>query len=592
MPTQKPTHPEACPGCGTVLDAASLAENSHVCDCGRHFRISAATWIELLADPGTWRERWRDLQPRDFLGWREPVPYDRLIRDAQERGHDEAVRAGTCAIGGHEVCLAVFDFSFLGGTLGVVAGERLARTMEHAAGHRRPCVVVSASGGARMQEGALALMQMAKVNATVRMLREAGVPYLSVLTDPTFGGTSASLALIGDVNVAEPASAIGFTGARVIKQATHGELPPGFQTAEFNLARGQVDMVVARPELRQRLVDLLDLYAAPWTEREAGNTAAPAPVPPAGDGTSASADAAAGADGAASADGDASGERAWSIVELARHEERPYAGDYIRRWTDLFIELHGDRLTGDDPALVAGIGRWNGAGVVFLGQQKARTFAERVRRNFGMMHPEGYRKATRVARQAARFGFPIVVLVDTPGAYPGAGAEERGIASAIGTSIVEWFEIDTPVVAAVIGEGGSGGALGVATADRVLMLEHAIYSVAMPEAASSIVWKDSAKKQAAARQLSLAAPDLCRLGVVDTIVPEPPAGAHRDHDAAARLLGGAVWAALEGLRGLSGAELVARRRLRFREMGNLVLVDGDGGPAPLSAAGPGSRRRP
>ena len=545
--------PFACPGCGLAADQEALRAACYVCACGRHFRIPAAAWIALLADQGTWHERWTELQPVNVLGWHEPVSYDQVIVKARQRGHDEAVRTGTCRIGGHAVWLAVFDFAFMGGTLGVVAGERLARAMEQAAGSGWPCIAVIASGGARMQEGTLALMQMAKVNAAVRVMRQAGVPYISVLTDPTFGGTTASLALVADVNVAEPASAIGFTGPRVIKQATYADLPPDFQTAEFNLEHGQIDMVVPRPELRERLIELLDLYtAARWYPHEAqpGSARPPHLVTAAAAGPTPDLPPS-----------------VWSVVELARHHGRPYASDYIERWTDGFIELHGDRLGGDDHALVGGIGRWNGVPTMFLGQQKARTLAERIHRNFGMMHPEGFRKATRLACQAARFGFPVVVLVDTPGAFPGAGAEERGIASAIATCIIEWFSIDTPVVAAVIGEGGSGGALALATADHVVMLEHAIYSVAAPEAAASIVWRDPTRREQAAAQLGLTAPDLLRMGVVDAIVPEPPGGAHRDPDLSARRLGNALWESLHALRRLPREGLLARRRRRFRTMG-------------------------
>jgi acyl-CoA carboxylase subunit beta len=548
-----------CPQCGTSTDDDWLRAHCYVCDCGHHIRIPPEAWIALLADPGTWRESWTELRPHDFLGWLEPVPYDELIAGNSRDGRDEAVRVGRCSVGGHPVWLGLFDFRFMGGTLGVVAGERLARALEHATASRLPFIAVVASGGARMQEGTLALMQMAKVNATVRLLQDAAVPFFSILTDPTFGGTSASLALAADVNIAEPGSSIGFSGARVIEQATFTRLPPDFQTAEFQLAHGQVDMVVPRPEMWATLVDLLGLYTsgasmtgAPRCPAAAPGLHAPvlhAPV------RSELRDGMVG----------------WEAVELARHPERPYASDYVMRWSEPFVELHGDRLHGDDPAVLAGVARWNGAVVTFLGQQKARTFAERVRRNFGMMHAEGYRKAIRLARQAARFGFPVVVLIDTPGAYPGTAAEEGGIAGAIGTALTEWFRIDTPVVAVVIGEGGSGGALGMGVADRVLILEHAIYAVASPEAAASIVWRDSARKATAAGQLHVTAQDMLRLGIADAVVREPPGGAHRDHDDAARLLGAAVQESLREVCDMSSTERLTRRHRRFRAMGSTVL---------------------
>jgi acetyl-CoA carboxylase carboxyl transferase subunit alpha len=255
---------------------------------------------------------------------------------------------------------------------------------------------------------------------------------------------------------------------------------------------------------------------------------------------------------------------AWQTVEKARHPRRPYALDYMRRLAPDLVELHGDRHHGDDQALVGGLGTWRGLTTVFLGQQKGRNLEERIHRNFGMVHPEGYRKAMRLARQAAKFGFPIVCLVDTPGAYPGTAAEERGIAGAIGASIMEWFRIGVPVVAAVIGEGGSGGALALAIADRVLILENAIYSVAMPEACASIVWRDAGYKAEAAAQLQLTAREVVALGVADEMVLEPPGGADADADLAADLLDDALARHLLPLLALPASVLLRTRHERFR----------------------------
>jgi acetyl-CoA carboxylase carboxyl transferase subunit alpha len=256
----------------------------------------------------------------------------------------------------------------------------------------------------------------------------------------------------------------------------------------------------------------------------------------------------------------------WRQVELARHLERPYALDYIGRIAAPFHELRGDRLVGDDPALVGGLGAWRGATAVFLGQQKGRSLRERVARNYGMMHPEGYRKAIRLARLAAKFGLPVISLIDTPGAYPGAAAEERGMAAAIATAIVEWFRIPTAVVAAVIGEGGSGGALGLAIADRVVMLENAVYSVASPEACASIVWRDVAHRETAADQLRLTAGHLLAGGLVDEVVPEPPTGAHGDHDEAARLLDEVLYRHVREVMDVPREVLLRRRYERYRQV--------------------------
>ena len=254
--------PSNCRSCGVGLELEALRANNYVCtNCGHHFRLGADVWIPLIADDGSWQERWDDVRSHDLLNWRVPKPYQETVETLLEEGLNEAVRTGTCTIEGRPVWLAAFDFGFVGGTLSIVAGERLARGMEQAASTDVPYVLVSASGGARMQEGVLALMQLAKVNAAVGRLHAAGVPFISILTDPTFGGTAASLALMGDINIAEPGAAIGFTGPRVIKQATYADLPPGFQSAEFQLAHGQVDMVLSRTELRPLLAHLLEMYA-------------------------------------------------------------------------------------------------------------------------------------------------------------------------------------------------------------------------------------------------------------------------------------------------------------------------------------------
>jgi acetyl-CoA carboxylase carboxyl transferase beta subunit len=253
--------PTNCPGCGVGLDLEELRRHTYVCvACGHHFRMGADAWIALIADRGSWKERYGDVRSHDLLNWKVPKPYQATLDQLRDEGLNEAVRTGTCTLGGRGIWLATFDFRFVGGTLSIVAGERLARGMEQAAAAGLPYVLVAASGGARMQEGVLALMQMAKVNAAVGRMDVAKVPFFSVLTYPTFGGTAASLALLGDINIAEPGAAIGFTGPRVIKQATYADLPPGFQSADFQLARGQVDMVVPRPELRRLLAHLLEIY--------------------------------------------------------------------------------------------------------------------------------------------------------------------------------------------------------------------------------------------------------------------------------------------------------------------------------------------
>jgi len=257
----------------------------------------------------------------------------------------------------------------------------------------------------------------------------------------------------------------------------------------------------------------------------------------------------------------------WQKVQVARHPMRPGAKFYIDRLVSNFVEMHGDRLYGDDAAIIGGIGKIEGQSVVIIGQQKGQTTKENIKRNFGMPHPEGYRKALRLMKMADNFGKPIVTLINTPGAYPGIGAEERGQAEAIARNIMEMFSLRVPVISIIIGEGGSGGALAMAVGDKILMLEHSIYSVISPEGCASILWKDASKREDAAKVLKLTAEDLLKLGIIDEIVPEPIGGAHSDNNAIVNTLKDYIVKSLHELDKLSPEELPSLRRMKFSKMG-------------------------
>ncbi len=257
---------------------------------------------------------------------------------------------------------------------------------------------------------------------------------------------------------------------------------------------------------------------------------------------------------------------AWEKTELARHPQRPYLLDYIERIFTDWSEIHGDRTFGDDPAIICGMARFNGEEVLLIGHQKARDTRQKVYRNFGMPNPEGYRKALRAMHVAEKFGRPIFTFVDTPGAYPGLGAEERGQAEAIARNLREMARIKVPIISTITGEGGSGGALAIAVADRVLMMENAIYSVISPEGCASIMWRDASKKDLAAQALRITASDLQGLGCIDDVLPEPEGGAHRDHEAAAALLAAGLQKHYSELKKIPASELVASRYNKFRHM--------------------------
>ncbi|MEU2664927.1 acetyl-CoA carboxylase carboxyltransferase subunit alpha [Micromonospora sp. NBC_01740] len=548
-----------CGGCATLLYRKRLRRNLDVCpECGAHARVDAPERLLQLVDPGSFTalpERPAEVDP---IGFVDLLPYPHRLTAARAgTGLAEAVVCGTATVGRQPCVLAVMDFRFLGGSLGCVVGELITLAAERALTDGVPLVLVTASGGARMQEGALSLMQMATVSQAIAALREAGLLTVSVLTDPTYGGVAASFATNTDVVLAESGARMGFAGPRVIRQVTGRDLPEGFQTADFLLRHGQVDMVVPRHALRGRLVALL--AAARAGRRPAARPGVPRQEPsplvawPAG--------------GAAATTAPGPGGDAWETVRLARHPGRPTTLDYLETAFDGFVELHGDRLGADCPAVVGGLARLDGRPVMVIGHQKGHTTAELVGRNFGMASPAGHRKALRLMRLAARLGLPVVTLVDTPGADPGVRAEEQGQAAAIAETILALTVLPTPVVAVITGEGGSGGALALAVADSVLMLQHAVYSVISPEGCAAILWPDRGAAPQAARALRLTAPDLCRLGIVDDLVPEPAPAAHHDPQAAARALREAVLAHLLPLLDVPPATLVRRRRQRFRRFG-------------------------
>ncbi len=535
--------PLACPSCRLEHPVQALEERLYVCaGCGRYLAMPSPARIRMLADPRTFRELDRGLISVDPLQFMDRKPYRaRLIEARRQTGLREAVTTGLCRIGGRPVVLIVFDFEFLGGTMGSVVGEKLANAFQHGTRRRIPVVSVAASGGARMQEGMLSLMQMAKVAAAAARHDRHGLAFLSILTDPTFGGVTASFATLGDVIIAEPGAQVGFVGPRVIEQTTGASLPPDSHRAETLFRNGLVDLIVPRETLRATvsyLVGHLDRSAAPRVQ------AGRAPAAARGGGLA-----------------------AWEEVQLARHVARPTALDYITRMTANFIELHGDRQGGDDPAVVGGLAEFDRQTIMIIGQERGGTLDAQAERHRGMAGPGGYRKALRLARLAAKFHMPVVTLVDTPGADPSYEAERAGIALALAENLAVLAALPTPIVAAIIGEGGSGGALAMGVGDRVLMLEHAIYSVISPEGASAILYRDVAQAQNLSTALKITARDLKRLGVIDEIVPEPPGGAHLDHAAAAAELAAHIAAALRTLRRVPVPKLLDRRYEKYRHIG-------------------------
>jgi acetyl-CoA carboxylase carboxyl transferase subunit beta len=539
-PEGAPADRSACPACDAPAEGTTYQRYKVCGSCRYHFELTALERVELLADPDSFQPSNPSLVSVDPLLFHDRVSYrERLERAQRETGLKEAVVTGAARINGRECVLAVFDFNFMGGSMGSVVGEKVALALELAADRRTPFISIVASGGARMQEGMLSLVQMGKTTAAAMRLHQAGVPSITVLTNPTTGGVYASFASQGDFLFAEPGALIGFAGPRVIEQLT-GEAPPvGTHTAEFLLQHGQVDAVVDRARLRGVLATLLQLFRAPGQPE--ARPQADTYRPPASPSSS-----------------------AWQEVLLARNLERPTAADYIRRLMPQFVELHGDRVFGDDPAVITGLGDLAGMSVFVIGQERGHGDPLR---NGGRVRPEGFRKAARIMRLAAELRLPLVTFIDTPGSHLDYEAEARGLAGALSSCLANMSLLPVPIVSVVIGEGGSGPALALGVADRILMQEHAVYSVIAPEGAAAIVHRDAARAQEIADALKLTAYDCRVLGVVDQVVPEPQNGASADPEYAALLLRGEVVSALMELRRRDPRRLVEERYRKFRRMG-------------------------
>ena len=509
---QEPSAPEGlwlkCPKCGEMVYRDDVKAHGYACPkCEGYFRIGTKTRIRMVADPGTFQEWFTDLETDNPLNY---PGYEEKIAGLQEKTKlHEAVTVGKCTVEGVETVLGVCDARFLMGSMGYVVGEKITRAFERATEETLPVVLFTSSGGARMQEGIVSLMQMAKTSAAIRRHSEAGLFYLPILTDPTTGGVTASFAMLGDVILAEPGALIGFAGPRVIAQTIGQKLPEGFQRAEFLVEKGMIDGVVERQELKKTVWKLLKIHQDSMQYIHYGKTQNVENFP-----EIRSSRGKAGTDGKSEL-------TAWERVEISRSKERPTTLSYVQQIFDEFLELHGDRAFRDDGAVIGGIAMFGGQPVTVIGQQKGKNVKENIYRNFGMASPEGYRKALRLMKQAEKFGRPVVTFVDTPGAACGIEAEERGQGEAIARNLLEMSGIRTPMVSILIGEGGSGGALGLAVTDEVWMMENATYSILSPEGFASILWKDGKRAKEASEVMKITAKDLKNLRIIERVIREP-----------------------------------------------------------------------
>lgn len=549
---RRPEVPEGllrkCNKCGSAIIAEDVKRGYYICPkCGGYFRVHAYRRIEMIADDGTFEEWDKDLvgaNPMDYKGYPE-----KLAAVQEKTKLKEAIVTGKAEINGLETVIGVCDGRFLMSSMGEAVGEKIARAVERATKERLPVILFACSGGARMQEGITSLMQMAKTSAAIKRHSDAGLLYISVLTDPTTGGVTASFAMLGDVILAEPKALIGFAGPRVIEQTIGQKLPKGFQRSEFLLEHGFIDRIVEREEMKTVLSEILQMHQKAGVPRREKRDMQPERPE------------------AETAAGEEEDElSAWDRVQISRMKDRPVGSDYIQTLFTDFMEFHGDRYFADDKAIIGGISRFHGQPVTVIAQAKGTTTKENIERNFGMPSPDGYRKALRLMKQAEKFGRPVICFVDTPGAFCGLEAEERGQGEAIARNIYEMSGLRVPVLSIIIGEGGSGGALAMATADEVWMLENSIYSILSPEGFASILWKDSTKAKEAAGVMKLTAHDLYRAGIVEKVFPEPSHYTVLNLEEVTNRISESIDEFLEKYESMSAEELTQRRYERFRRM--------------------------
>lgn len=547
-----------CESCHEMILTEDFTQNAYVCPkCGHYMKIGAYERIEMVFDAQTfkeWDEEFTGGNPCHFKGYEEKL--GDLQRDT---GLNEAVITGKGKIDGMEAAVGVCDTRFLMGSMGYAVGEKLTRAIERATVEKLPLIIFTCSGGARMQEGIVSLMQMEKTAAALKKFDAAGGLYITVLTNPTTGGVTASFAMLGDIILAEPQALVGFAGPRVIRQTIGEELPEGFQRAEFLLEHGLIDNIVERRFLKQTLSTLLRLHKKPQAETMSRYQqylddiyAKKIDIKK--------------EEALLAAKNEKKQLSAWEKVQIARSSKRPSALDYIGYLTKDFYELHGDRAYRDDGAIVGGIAFFGKQPVTVIGQQKGATTKENIVRNFGMPYPEGYRKALRLMKQAEKFHRPVLCFVDTPGAYCGIGAEERGHGEAIAKNLFEMADLKVPVLSIVIGEGGSGGALALAAGNEVWMLENSVYSILSPEGFASILWKDASKAEKAAQVMKLTAQDLKELGIIEQILPEFPVVSSDNMNRVTLYMKRKIAGFLIKYQQMSGEELAQQRYQRFRGM--------------------------
>ena len=532
--TEEPITYDNCFMCDfELVDSTQFIKNRVCPKCNFHYTMSAKQRIESLIDINSFKETNKSLTSVDPLAFVSNSSYkDSIIKDQKRTGLSEAIITGHCTISGFECNLIALDFGFMGGSMGSVVGEKISLTFEDSAQKKIPVICIVTSGGSRIQEGTLSLMQMAKVATASNKLSNNGVPHITVLANPTTGQSYASFANLADIILAEPQAILGYNPIETMSEVNTDKNVHIPHTSESHLEHGMIDAIVHRKDLKDVLSALLELFGKEFTINKISKSKL--------------------------IESHQTDTPAWKSVELSRHPKRPKSSDLMARMLDNFIELHGDRSFSDDPTIISGIGQLNGQTIAIIGQERI---------NETRIMPEGFRKAQRTLLLAKKFKLPVITLIDTPGVNLSFESEHRGIGNSIAKTMSLMSDIDVPTISIIIGEGGSAAALSLAISDKSLMLKNAIYSPISPEEASELLYKDKDKKEKVADDLKLTSLDCKNLGIIDSVINEPDEGAHKNHYETVRMIKRSIVHELSYLQGKSIRSIKKSRYKKFRDIG-------------------------
>ena len=538
---------DVCLVCDKSLSESMFFKQYHVCEnCNFHYTMDARQRINWITDPDTFQESDKLVYSADPIGFKTRMTYKtKLSGDSERTGLTEAAVTGICEIGGVPAQIIVLDFGFMGGSMGCVVGEKVALALERSYKKKIACVAVITSGGNRFQEGVLSLMQMAKTVTVANQLKTKGIPFISILSNPSTGHTFASFPNLSDIILGEPGAMVGLQSLQVVRKESLGVLPNSANTAEFHLKHGMIDAIVERPKLKETISNILDLFSSEYkisrkVTRASKNTRKISINKLNND--------------------------VWNIVQIARHDSRPTSRVYIEKIITNFVELHGDRHYGDDSTIITGVGYLGGQTVAIVGQEKHKNSPNENLKN-AKTTPEGFRKAQRIVELANKFSLPLITLVDSSGPKLGIDSEERGLANTIATTISKMVNLESPSISIIIGEGGSEAALPLLVTNKTLMLQNSILSVVSPEGAAEMIFQDSKKAKDVAESLKITAVDCYELGIIDKIVLEPSGGSHNNINDAARILLREIIKEISMIQSFSKRKLVSDRQKRFRNVG-------------------------